>query len=160
MSGLGAREFISISFNADTLKIAYVADALARKEVVRLVRKNISGVSEQDMPKILRTCVNEIKSKNPFIVNVIPASNIITKNIEIPSIDHKEIKEIVNLQASRHTPYSREEIIIDYVDIGSYKSSYTKVLLIIVARPIIKRNFDILSKAKIEIERVLLAPEG
>ena len=111
MSGLGAKEFISISINAGILKIAYIADALARKEVVQLIHKDVSGVSEQDMPKIVRGCINDIKAKNPFIINVIPASSIITKNIEIPSIDHNEIKEIVNLQASRHTPYSREEII-------------------------------------------------
>ncbi|MDD5255517.1 MAG: pilus assembly protein PilM, partial [Candidatus Omnitrophica bacterium] len=85
---------------------------------------------------------------------------VITKNIEVPSTDPQEIRDIINLQSGRHTPYSRDEIIIDYIDIGTYRQSYTKILLIIVARHIIKRHYEILERAGIKLERVLFAPEG
>ena len=38
----------------------------------------------------------------------------------------------IDLQAGRHTPFSREEILMDYLNIGTYRKNYTEVLLVIV----------------------------
>jgi len=91
---------------------------------------------------------------------VIPSRLIITKNIEVPSQDPAEIADIMNLQVSRHTPYAREEIIIDYVIIGTHRISYTKILLVIVAREIVRRQLEILKKAGVDIDKVCFASEG
>ncbi len=157
---IGARELIGIGLSADNLKIAYIRDSLNRREVVSLIEKNISGLSDENISKAISSFFSELRVKNPYIIDAITSDMIITKNIEIPSVNAGEIKEIVNLQASRHTPYSREEIIIDYVDIGSYKNSYTKVLLVIVTRNIVKRHFEILNRTGRRLEKVTLAPEG
>ena len=46
------------------------------------------------------------------VICTIPANAATAKNIEVPSIDPEEIKSIINLQASHHTPYSKEEVLI------------------------------------------------
>lgn len=158
--GLGNRELVGIDFSNNNLKVAYVKVSASKREVVSLLNRNISGLDDADISKVIRTCFDELKVKNPAIINNTPTHLAITKNIEIPSLDHREIKEIINLQADRHTPYSREEIITDYIDVGTYKQSYTKILLIIVARNIIKRQFEILAQAGLRLEKVLFAPEG
>ena len=151
---------IGIDLSGDTLKLAYVHFSSGRMEVVSLLSKTIAGLSDTDVAKIISDSFKTLNVKNPLVVNIIPAHMIITKNIEVPSANPDEIREIVNLQAGRHTPYSRDEIAIDYVVTGVSKHSYTKILLIIAARHILKRQFDILGKTGIKLDKVLLAPEA
>ncbi|MFA5060346.1 MAG: PilN domain-containing protein, partial [Candidatus Omnitrophota bacterium] len=97
------------------------------------------------------------KANDIYIVN---PNTTITKNIEIPSLDPNEIKSIIDLQAGRHTPYSREEIIIDYVNIGVYQRNYSKVLLVIVNRNVLKNQLLILEQSGLVIEKVFFTSEN
>jgi Tfp pilus assembly PilM family ATPase len=160
LSGMGGREFIGVDFNSNTLKVAHLRPGYNKMEIAHLFSWDISGFSDEDISKLLRTAFSDLKLKKPCIINIVPSNLVITKNIEIPSSDSQEIKEIINLQAGRHTPYSREEIIVDYIDIGTYKHKYSKVLLVIVTRGAIKRQFDILTKAGFGLDNILFAPEG
>jgi len=154
------KDIIGLDFNGNSLKVVHLKSSLNKKELLNIIDRNISGMSEEDISKQIASSLRELKVKDPLILNIVPPQAVITKNIEIPSVDQKEIKEIINLQAGRHTPYSREEIIVDYIEIGTYKNSYTKVLLVIVARSVVKKQFEILQKAGIKLERVLLGAEG
>lgn len=158
--GIKPKELIGIDLSANFLKIAQVKILPNKKELVELSSRRILGLSDDELARLVAMYFSGLKTKNPSIINVIPSSLIITKNIEIPSTDPKEIREIINLQAGRHTPYSREEIAIDYINIGTYKHSYTKILLVIVARKVIKRQFEIFYKAGLKVDKVVLATEG
>lgn len=160
LSGLTNWEMVGVNFNANSLKIAHVKISPNKKEIINLLDLNIAGLADIDISKCIQTAIGALKGRNIELVDVIPTQSVITKNIEIPSIDTREIKEILNLQAGRHTPYSREEIIVDYVEIGTYKHSYTKVLLVIVARSVVKRHYEILDRAGFRLKRAFLAPEG
>ena len=160
LSGLTTQEIVGVNFNGNNLKISHVKIYPNKKEIINLLNLDITGLSDIDIAKSIRIAIGALKGKNVEIIDVVATQAVITKNIEIPSIEKKEIKEILNLQAGRHTPYSREEIIVDYVEIGTYKHSYTKVLLVIVARSVVKRHYEILDRAGFRLKRVLLASEG
>jgi type IV pilus assembly protein PilM len=159
-SGMGNRELIGIDLSTNNLKIAHVKIYPNKRELVEVLNRNLGGLSDDDIAKTIQDSIKELKIKKPIVAITIPAHLVITKNIEVPSVNDKEIREIINLQAGRHTPYSREEIIIDYIAIGTYKQNYTKILLLIVTNSVIKKQFLVLDKAGVEIERVLLAQEG
>jgi len=154
------RDVVGIDINDIDLKLAHVRHSPAKREVVNLLSRNIGGLADAEISKIIGGSFHELKAKNPDIINMIPSHLVITKNIEVPSTDPREIKEIINLQAGRHTPYSREEIIVDYINLGAFKHSYTKILLVIVGRNVIKRQFDILDKAGLRLQKVSFAPES
>jgi Tfp pilus assembly PilM family ATPase len=160
LPNIGNRELIGIDFSGFNLKLVYLDVSLNKIEVVNVFHQNIVGLSDQDLSRAIRSVFGGLKAKNPQIINIVPSHLVITKNIEIPSTDPREIKEIIGLQAGRHTPYSREEIIVDYIEIGTYKNSYTKILLVIVTRNIVKRQYDLMEKAGLRLDRVLLAAEG
>lgn len=160
LSGLANQEILGINFNGNNLKISHVKISPNRKEVVNLLNLDIASLSDIDIAKSIQIAIGAFKGKKVEVIDVIPTQAVITKNIEIPSIEKKEIKEILNLQAGRHTPYSREEIIVDYVEIGTYKHSYTKVLLVIIARSVVKRHYEILDRAGFRLKRAFLASEG
>ena len=159
-SGLTNQEVVGVNFNGNNLKISHVKISPNKKEIVNLLDLDITALSDIDISKSVQIAIGALKNKKIEVIDVVATQAVITKNIEIPSIDKKEIKEILNLQAGRHTPYSREEIIVDYVEIGTYKHSYTKVLLVIVARSVVKRHYEILERAGFRLKRALLASEG
>ena len=160
LSRMGNFELVGIDFSSNNLKLVQVKVSPNKKEVINLSSRNISGLSDEEITKAIISAFSELKAKSPKFINIIPAHLAITKNIEIPSTDATEIKEIISLQAGRHTPYSREEIIVDYIDIGTFKHSYTKVLLVIVSRSVVKKQSEILDKAGIKLERTLFAAEA
>ena len=153
-------EIVGIELGAGFLKLVHFKSSLQKSEILNILSKEITNLSDDDVAKAIKALFAELKAKDPRVVSIIPAQLAITKNIEIPSCDPAEIREIISLQAGRHTPYSREEIIVDYVDLGAFKNSYTKILLVIVARNIVKRHCETLSKAGLKLEKVLFAPEG
>ncbi|MFH1339458.1 MAG: pilus assembly protein PilM [Candidatus Omnitrophota bacterium] len=157
---LASKDLIAIDLSSHDLKIAQASISPTKKEIVNLASRSIQNLSEEDTAKVVKEIIRELQVTRPRIIGVIPSFLTITKNIEIPSRDPQEIREIINLQASRHTPYSREEIIIDYINIGSYKQNYTKVLLVIATRSIIRKQLEILDKAGLSVERMAFAPEG
>lgn len=151
---------MGIDIDSDNLKLVVVRNLPGRREVVDFVSRYIHGMSEDEVCNAIKSLFEDMKAQNPRLISLIHSNMVISKNIEIPSQNPKEIKEILNLQASRHTPYSREEIIIDYINIGSYRRSYTKLLLVIVSRDSIKKRIEIMSKAGLNIEHIFFSMEG
>jgi Tfp pilus assembly PilM family ATPase len=157
---MSVKEFVTVDFSGGTLKALHMRILPTKKEIVNAATADINGLDEEGIAKAVKEALSKFKVKAPHIIHSIPSNLIITKNIEIPSTNPKEIHEILNLQASRYTPYSREEIIVDYIDIATVKNNYTKILLVIVARSAMKRQFEILEKVRLPFERVVLAPEA
>ncbi|HQQ89376.1 MAG TPA: pilus assembly protein PilM, partial [Oscillospiraceae bacterium] len=145
--------------SADNLKLAYAKISPTRKEIVDLVSYEIQGLSDEDVIKSVRSSMESLKLYAPEAIVTVPSHATIAKNIEVPSLDAREIREIVDLQAGRHTPYSREEIVIDHINIGAYRENYTKILLIIITLSIVRRQIDILERAGLKVDRVYFAPE-
>jgi Tfp pilus assembly PilM family ATPase len=160
LSKMKARELVAIDFSSSHLKLCHARVQGQKIEIINLKARDITGLSDEDISKNIRSVFSELKAKQPEIINIIPTQSVITKNIEIPSVNPQEIKEIINLQAGRHTPFSREEVIVDYIEIGTFRQSYTKILLVIVARQVIKRQFDIINKAGLKLQKVLFGSEA
>ncbi|MBI3617401.1 MAG: pilus assembly protein PilM, partial [Candidatus Omnitrophica bacterium] len=131
------KEQVGIDLGGNHLKFARVIIHANKRELVNIAHRDVTGMSEEDISKAVKTAIEDMKANDPEVVVTIPAHLVITKNIEIPSTDPREIMAIVNLQASRHTPYSREEIIVDYIHVGTYKQTYSRILLLIASREVI-----------------------
>jgi len=153
-------EIISISFSADKVKIAHAKGPLKKREITGLIVKDIRSLTDPDITKLIKSSLIELKVKTRNVICNISSQLIITKNIEIPSRNIQEIQEIINLQSGRYTPYSREEIIVDFINIGVYRQNYTKVLLVIMPKDVANRYSVILTAAGLEIDRISVTPEG
>ncbi|MEK7448076.1 MAG: pilus assembly protein PilM [Planctomycetota bacterium] len=149
---------LSVEVSNEFLKLVYLSRT-GQGKVFDLVSHDIRTMTDEDISNFIKTYLEQKKIQNIETIVSIPARFAITKNIEVPSTDQNEIKEIIQLQAGRHTPYSREEIFINYISIGEHKGGYTRVLLVIVNRDIIKRNLEILEKAGLAVKKFVLAPE-
>src|SRR3989338_11422487 len=102
------QNYLCVSFDEVYLRIAHFKAAPASHEVLRVARRDIRGISEEELAKLVKSLLADFGAKSAQAVCIIPPNMVTTKNIEIPSLDSEEIKSIINLQAGRHTPYSRE----------------------------------------------------
>ncbi len=156
---IGIKDILCVSLSGDNLKFAYERVSPTHRELVDLVSYTIQGLSDEEITKSVQSTLNSLKLSSPEVIVMVPSHATIAKNIEIPSLDVEEIKEIIDLQAGRHTPYAREEIIVDYINIGAYRENYTKILLIIVTLSVVRRQIDILEKAGLKVEKVYFSSE-
>ncbi len=154
------QEYISVSLNEDSIKVVHLMVSDSVKKLINVAKRDLKGISEEELPKVIQSFLTTINLRKAKVIVVVPSNMVTTKNIEVPSRDPAEIKSIINLQAGRHTPYSREEVLVSYITIGIYQSNYTKVLLVIINRNVIKKQLGVLEKAGLKIERVLFAAEG
>ncbi len=144
---------ITISANTSLVRVAQVTGSGV---VEKLSRKNVeNGLVDVALRQVLAG----FDVKKSAIVWVLPGEVATTKNIEVPSTDNDEIESILSLQAARHTPFNKDEILISYLKLGVAKANYTQVLLIIVKREAIKEKIDILKGAGLSMDTVLFAPE-
>ncbi len=149
------KRYLSISINESTVKVAQVRTS---GSVEKVARASAGGTSSDDITRVLKPLLNGF-DRRAGVVCVIPASAATSKNIEVPSSDPQEIRSIINLQASRHTPYSREEVLIGYVNLGAGAMG-TKVLLVIVHRNVVKERLDVLEKCGLTPDKILFVPEA
>jgi Tfp pilus assembly protein PilN len=157
---LKIKEVLCFDFITDAVKIAALKPSGTKKVISDLLYRDVRGLAQEEVVAVLRDFLERKRLKDFTAVVTIPSHLVITKNIEIPSQDPKEIKDIINLQAGRLTPYSRQEVIIDYVRIGSFRQSYTKLLLVIVAKDVIGKQLALLSQAGVKATRVVLSLEA
>ena len=151
------KKYLTISINDGFIKIAQAASSGNLEKVARGPFAANSAADET--AKVLKSLLPSFDRKLPVIC-VIPASAATAKNIEVPSTDPEEIKSIINLQASRHTPYSREEVLISYINLGINASNNTRLLLVIAHRDMVKDRISILEKAGLDVDKILFAPEA
>jgi hypothetical protein len=155
-----SRDFLTVEIGEKYLKMVHINVFEGRSNVLDTTTMDIGSLSGEDVSSKIRDFARTKRINNAEAINVIPSNFAISKNIEIPSIDKKEIKDIIDLQAGRHTPYSREEIIMDYANIGVFHGRYTKILLVIVKRDIVTKRYDIIKRAGFKANKALLSSEA
>ncbi len=146
--------FVSIAISATSVKVALIKSS---GSVERLVIRNIDKGSPDSA---LQSALTGLPVKGADILCVIPGEVATTKNLEIPSVDHEEIESILALQASRHTPFNKDEILTSYIKLGNPRSNFTRVLMIVVKRDTVKDKLAIIKRAGLNISTVMFVPEG
>lgn len=154
------RDVLGILWLPESVNIAGVSTIGKKKEISFTEIIEIAGKKEEEIRALVQERLKDRVNAATRNALIVPSQLIISKNIEVPSTDSREIREIVGLQASRHTPFSKEEIIVGYIDIGSFKKNYTKVLLLIVPAAGVKKLYMQAEKAGIRVDRALFGQEG
>ncbi len=154
------KETVIVSLDDVSIKVAQIRGKESDKRLLHVTKGDLRDLPEEELAKTIHSCLADIHIKKTPAICTLPPSQVITKNIEIPSLDAEEIQSIIELQAGRHTPFSREEILVGYIKIGVFQRNYTKVLLILVNRNVVKKQLEVLDEAGIKVDKVLFAPEG
>lgn len=155
-----SRDVLGIELDEHHLKMVHLQQRGIRREFSNLLIHPVRGLSDDAVLLHIRQVIAQWKVVNARTFLTVPLSLVITRNIEIPSQEPEEIKEIVNLQASRHTPYARAEIIVDMMNLGVVRERYSKILLVIVPKETVNRQIQLIDRAGLHMERVIFPPEA
>ncbi len=152
---------VAVSFSDQHLKLAHARQEGGKTVFQGIASKPIEQASDDDISLYLMETLAKAQALNPRVVCTVSSKFFISKNVEIPSTNRDEIAKIIDLQAGRFTPYSRDEIVIDFLfKEAAEVQHYTSVLLIIIHRKVVERYLSILEKARIPVHQVTIAAEG
>lgn len=87
---------------------------------------------------------------------VIPRNKVALRFVELPSVDFFDIKGMVELQAIKEFPYSKQRLIISFRNLGSYKKGFSYILLVVAKKQQIE---EIIAEKKTRPDSVRLETE-
>ena len=90
----------------------------------------------------------------------LPRQSVTFRSLTLPSTDPNEVADMVDLQVGKQTPYSKEEIVFDYLRAGLGGKGYSRVMLAIAQRSVLRSRYSLLEEAGGQVTRMSISTEG
>ena len=158
--GNGHKTVVAVEIGNEWLKICICRDSRFHETAPRLFLNKITDSGETVSQTIVRI-FKEHKIGRCSIIAYLPRHVIAAVRIlKLPSTNPAEIRDMVDLQIGKLTPFSKEEIIVSYRVIEVLPDGYTQIMLIIARRDsIINGIIAPLRDTGINVDRVVLSSE-
>lgn len=154
-----ARTTVLIEIGSEWLKIIQAEPHRGGLGISKIHLEKVAGSSKSISDQV-KAALRKGKFAKGRVISCLPRQMVTVRMLELPSTDHEEIGDMVDLQLGKQTPYSRDEIAFDYRVAGSGRDGYTRVMLAIVQRSTIRDRHYILEEAGVEVERTTVSAEG
>jgi len=154
-----SRDIVAVDFSNNQVKILRGAHQSGRMVVQDVFFKKLQLGTDAELLKEVAAYFKKNRVATSEVTCVVPSKLFISKNVEIPSTEREEIAKIIDLQAGRFTPYSRDEIVIDFLCMETPTQHYTSVLLVIVNRALVDRYCRVFEELGIPI-RIRVSSEA
>ena len=89
-----SRGAVCFDFISDAVKIAVSKPSGVKKLIADVLYKDVRGAAGPEIVRVLVDFLDRRRSRDVTAVLAIPSHLVITKNIEVPSQDEKEIRDI------------------------------------------------------------------
>lgn len=153
------KKVVAVEIGRDWLKVAEGHSAGRAVVFSKLHLERIDEESANLAQTVTAACRDLNLGSVPAIL-VLPRHMVTVRILKLPSRDPSEVADMVDLQVSRQSPYSRDEILADYRILGSEPEGFTRVLLAMAQRSIVSERVSMLEEAGLDVERVCLSSEG
>ena len=153
----------ALEIGNNRLKIVQVQFLAKTWKIHKIIVEDVTcfqGAREEKISERIRILFKGLRVDPDTLIVIVPYQVVAIRNLEFPSTNPDEIKNMVELQIGKQTPFSIDEMIYDYVILNIDTEGYSRVMLAVVHQDVIKRYFKILKAAKLKTDRVALSPEG
>ncbi len=140
------------------LKLLHAQGSWMTRTITMLLAHPIEGMNDEEILAWLRQACGPLHPGTVLIAN--PSHLTTTRLFTLPSTDSKEIRDIVELQAEKHTPYAKEEILTDFQVIETDRAGYSRVLLVLSHQDIVHRGLKLVDGMGWPLERAGFELEG
>ncbi len=130
------------------------------RKINKIIAEKIVSLSDEKISERISNLSKELEINSNFFVVSIPHQLVVIRNLELPSTNPAEIKEMVELQIGKQTPFTKDEIIYDYEILNTNAEGYSRIMLAIVHQDVVRRYFKILEAAELKTEKITLSSEG
>jgi Tfp pilus assembly PilM family ATPase/Tfp pilus assembly protein PilN len=149
-----------IQMDSNWLRLIQVKQIKRDKKICMIKAVSIVSLSDEDISRKISGLAAELKINSHYLILSVPRHLTTTRNLDLPSSNPSEIKDMIELQIGKQTPYASDEVIKDYQVLGSNADGYSSVLLVIVHKDIVGRYFKILESAGLKVQKVSFSSEG
>lgn len=153
------KKSVVVEIGNDWLKIVEISLSSKGSYITNISLIKLANIKDS-VAEVISEVFKDLKLNKRSIVTYIPRHLVTVRILEFPSFDPQEISDMVSLQVSKQTPYSKEEIIFSHRIIDTMREGYTKVMLVIARRNLISERITELEKAGIQVGKVGLSSEG
>lgn len=149
-----------MALDGQWLKVLQAEGLPSHRRITKLVACPVAGANVEEIHKsFTEACAIEgLTPKEVLIVNPTHLSTI--RIFSLPSTDPKEIRDIVELQAEKHTPYAKEEILTGFRITERDRAGYSRVLLLIAHHDVVQRSCHLVELTGLTLDRVGCELEG
>ncbi|MDD5424785.1 MAG: pilus assembly protein PilM, partial [Candidatus Omnitrophica bacterium] len=148
-----------IEIGNDWLKIAENSPSAPGRVISKVNLTKLAQINEP-VASALSRIFKENNLNKQGVVTYLPRNLVTVRVLEFPSTDPKEINDMVSLQVTKQTPYSKDEIYSSHKVVSSDREGYTKVMLVIARRSLVSERVDTLLNAGLTVEKVGVSTEG
>lgn len=149
-----------LEIDDDWLKIVQAQSFGKEQKITRIIVEKIVPPTDDKAPDRVSVLLKELKINPNFLIISIPHQLAVIKNLELPSVNPAEVKDMVELQIGKQTPFAKEEIIYDYEIVSTNAEGYSRIILVIVHQDIVRSCLKTLQKAGLGTESITLSSEG
>lgn len=149
-----------LDMDALSLKLIQIRKGPRGEEIINLAIRKYPSPSQEDISKTIRDLLQELKIKPDYLITSIPRHLTTIRYLELPSIKEAELKKMVDFQAVKLIPYSREEMIVGHQIIETDREGYSKVMVVIVHRDVVSKHLEILRGSGLSPESIRLSSQA
>lgn len=155
LAGLARGPFCVVEVGSEWVKVAKI-----RNGVVEVVAASTFDPVKGDGSSALKLLASENKFTGLPALALVPRQAVNIRMLDLPSQDKAEIRDMVDLQATKQTPYTREEVLVDYRAAASDRPGYTHVVLAIVQRSVLRHRYYLIEEAGMKLAQVSVSSEA
>jgi len=157
---INTRVITGIEIGQDSIKVVQGISEWrkSRIKIITLLAEEIKNNDEKSAK--LKHIINNLKVKPKKVIACIPRSLVTIRYLDLPSISKKEIAHMVQFQAEKQLPYSKEELVTAFKVIESNKDGYSRVMLVLVHRDVINKQLELLGGLKLNPEYIELSSQA
>ncbi len=153
------KQVVIIEIGSEWLKIAQFDKGVGGLVLAKLHLEKFETVGA-DLTRMIVDAYKQHKFTRIPVIACLPRKVVNVRMLDLPSSEMSEIEDMVELQINKLTPYSKTEILSDYVVTGTNRSGYARVMLTIVQRAILRQRYAAIEAAGLQIEKMTLSTEG
>jgi len=145
-----SEKILGVGISNSVLKLCVTEVGSPHKHIDLAGVFDIKGLRDEEIARIIKNITRHFDnpSKTYFFV---PRNNVIIRILDLPSVNQKEISNMIELQLERHLPYTPDEMYYDIFSVPSKKGGYSQVTLTAINRNECEKVFKIFALCGIPI---------
>ena len=149
-----------LALDGQWLRLLQVEGLPGGRRITKLLACPVAGAGVEALRKTFQdACATEGVAPREVLVAT-PTHLSTIRLFSLPSTDAKEIRDIVELQAEKHTPYAKDEVVTSFHVVERERSGYSRILLVIAHQDVVHRPVQLLESLAMPLDRVGCELEG
>ncbi|MCP4649656.1 MAG: pilus assembly protein PilM [PVC group bacterium] len=152
--------FAGIEIGEQYLKIITADQMGAQPKFTDCIVKRIAGLDDAAITDTIIDVFKKNKYKPTSVALSLPRNFVTVRNLSLPSKDKKELIKMVELHINRIVPYKKEEMFYSYQICGQDERGYSRILVAIVTKEIMRKQMRIIEKTGFPVDSIMFSSEG